>query len=38
MDRKEVLLANKLLFDFILKLSEENLKALVKGEKNNVNR
>lgn len=33
MDKKEILLANKVVFDFVLKLKEEELKSLIKGEK-----
>jgi hypothetical protein len=33
MDKKEVLLANKIVFDFVLKLKEDDLRALIKGEK-----
>lgn len=33
MNKKEILLVNKLAFDFILKLKEEDLNSLIKGEK-----
>lgn len=33
MDKKEILLANKVVFDFVLKLKDEELKSLIKGEK-----
>lgn len=33
MDKKEILLANKVVFDFVLKLKEDELKSLIKGEK-----
>lgn len=33
MNKKEILLTNKLAFDFILKLKDEDLKSLIKGEK-----
>ena len=33
MNKKEILLVNKLAFDFILKLKDEDLNSLIKGEK-----
>ena len=33
MNKKEILLVNKLAFDFILRLKEEDLNSLIKGEK-----
>lgn len=33
MDKKEILLANKVVFDFVLSLKEEELKSLINGEK-----
>lgn len=33
MNKKEILLVNKLAFDFILKLKDEDLNLLIKGEK-----
>ena len=33
MNKKEILLANKVVFDFVLKLKEEEIKLLIKGEK-----
>lgn len=33
MNKKEILLVNKLVFDFILKLKDENINSLIKGEK-----
>lgn len=33
MNKKEILLVNKLAFDFILKLKEEDINSLIKGEK-----
>ena len=33
MNKKEILLVNKLVFDFILKLKNEDINSLIKGEK-----
>lgn len=33
MNKKEILLVNKLAFDFILRLKDEDLNSLIKGEK-----
>lgn len=33
MNKKEILLVNKLAFDFILKLKDDDLNSLIKGEK-----
>ncbi len=33
MNKKEILLVNKLAFDFILKLKDEDINSLIKGEK-----
>lgn len=33
MNKKEILLVNKLAFDFILKHKDEDLNSLIKGEK-----
>lgn len=33
MDKKEILLANKVVFDFVLRLEEEELKSLINGKK-----